>query len=89
MAMPLPNPIVRALFLVKSDANMVVSDGHRLARIGLELIGLASEDEANDLLLKLGFFFGELGFGVVVVIVVVVGEMSRVEEKVFEGLGLG
>ena len=52
-------------------------------------MGPASEDEANDLLLELGFFFGELGFGVVVVIVVVVGEMSRVEEKVFEGLGLG
>ena len=68
--MPLANPIIRVLFLMKSNVNMVVSDGHRLARVGLELMGLASEDEMNDLLLELGFFFGELGFGVFVVIVV-------------------
>ena len=71
--------------MMKSNRNMVVSDGHRLARIGLELMGLASEDEANDLLLELGLIFGELGFG----IVVNVEEMGRVEENVFEGLRLG
>ena len=52
-------------------------------KFGLELMGLANEDEANDLLLKLGLFFDELGFGVIVV-----EEMGRVKENVFEGLGL-
>ena len=67
---------------------MVVSDDHHLARIGLELMGLANEKEVNDLLLVLGFFFGELDFGVVIVIVVIIGETGIVKEKVFERLGL-
>lgn len=86
MAVPLPDPIVRTRFLVKPDANVVLANRDGLTRIGLERIGLAAENDPDDLPLELGFLLGELGL-VLVVVVVVAGEIGRVEEKVFEGLG--
>lgn len=85
MAVPLPDPIVRTRFLVKPDANVVLANRDGLTRIGLERIGLAAENDPDDLPLELGFFLGELGL--VLVVVFVAGEIGGVEEKVFEGLG--
>lgn len=85
MAVPLPDPIVRTRFLVKPDADVVLANRDGLTRIGLERIGLAAENDPDDLPLELGFLLGELGL--VLVVVVVAGEIGGVEEKVFEGLG--
>nr|GMD45087.1 hypothetical protein GOBAR_DD21952 [Ipomoea batatas] len=63
MAVPLPDAIIRVLVLVKPYAYVVLADCHGLAGIGLERIGAAAVDCADDLLLELGFFSGELGFG--------------------------
>lgn len=91
MAVPLPDAVIRALLLVESDAHVVVADGHGLAGVGAEAVGVAGEDEADDLLLEPGLLLGEEGlvavvFGSVVVFVVVVGEGGGVEEEeIFEG----
>lgn len=84
MAVPFPNSIIRVLLLVKPDAYVVLADGDGLAGIGFEGIGVSGENNADNLLLELGFLFSELRF---VVVVVVVGEIGGIEEKVFEGLG--
>lgn len=76
---------------MKPDTNMVLADADSLAGVGLERVGVAGEDSADDVLLEAGFFFGEVGFGgggggVFVVVGVGVGEVEVVEEEVFERL---
>lgn len=85
MPMPFPDPIIRTRFLMKPNTNVMLPNRHRLTRIGFEGIGLAAENDPDDVLLELGFFFGELGL-VLVVIVFIAREIGGVEEKFFEGL---
>ncbi|WVZ05513.1 hypothetical protein V8G54_018859, partial [Vigna mungo] len=54
VAVPLPHAITRSLFVLKRDADVVVPNRHRLARIGFqEGFAVAAEDDFDHFLLQL------------------------------------
>lgn len=86
MPVPLPNPVIRASFLLETDADMVLSDGDSLAGIRFEFFDFAAENCADDFFLEPGFFLSKLRFGggrgfIIFRIVIGVGE---VEEQIGE-----
>lgn len=85
VSVPLPNPIIGPCFFMKPDTNVVFTNCNSLTRVGFKGLDIAGENYSYDLLLELRFLLCELGFGIVVV-VIVRGEMGGdggIEEKVF------